>query len=318
MDNTMEHCTFLGHEGAWKLRPETPLYQIAHSVLLRSFGVGKHAPIFPGPQPVSIERRHIPQLWENPYVVCEKTDGVRNAVMCIRHQEKKYCLVVNRNLEFVVVGLRFPATDVILDGEMVQCRDGKWKFMVYDATSVDLVDGKADLNQRLDAARGVIRKVMKVKGDPFQVGIKQFWPLEKFGEFQEAEFPYETDGLVMTPVREPMRVGTHETMFKWKPLQQNTIDFQVKWRPHSNKWGLYIQDKGVLYLECEWAAEDGVPPEFLREDAIVECMYVPDNKKWWPLKERADKNYPNARRTFWRTMINLREDVQPQEFCVGI
>lgn len=314
MDHAMEDCTFLGSPGARKLRPETPLYKIAHSVLLRSFGVDKHAPIFPGPQPVSIERRHIPLLWKEPYVVCEKTDGVRHALMCIRYQEKKYCLVVNRNLEFVVVGMRVPATDIVLDGEIVQCRDGKWKFMVYDATSPDLVSQRADLDHRLVAAQGVVKRIVRVRGDPFQVSIKRFWQLEQFSEFQQAEFPYETDGLVLTPVREPIRVGTHETMFKWKPLWQNTIDFQVKRRPHSNKWGLYIQERGMLYLECEWEEHDGVPPEFLKEDAIVECMYVPDCKRWWPLKERVDKNYPNARRTFWRTMINLREDIQPTEF----
>jgi len=314
MDTTMEGCSFLGVQGAWKLRPGTPLYKIAHSVLLRSFGVDKHAPIFPGPQPVSIERRHIPKLRQQPYVVCEKTDGVRNAIMCIRYQDKKYCLVVNHNLEFMVVGLRFPSTDVILDGEMVKCHDGQWRFMVYDATSAELVAKKADLNQRLDAARAVIKKIMKVKGDPFKVGIKEFWPIQKFAEFQLMSFIYETDGLVMTPVNEPMRIGTHETMFKWKPLRQNTIDFQVKRRPHNDKWGLYIQEKGMLYLETEWTKDDQIPEQFLQEDVIVECMYVPDHKKWWPLKQREDKNYPNARRTFWRTMINLREDIQPQEF----
>lgn len=309
----MEACQFADTQ-AWKLRVDTPLYKIAHTVLLRSFGVAKHAPIFPGPQPVSIERRHIPQLWKNPYVVCEKTDGVRHAIMCLKFQEKKYCLVVNRNLEFMVMGLRFPATDVILDGEMVKCHDGKWKFVVYDATSVSLVEQKAGLDARLCAAKGVIRRVLKVSGDPFRIDIKKFWPVEKFQEFQEATFPYETDGLVFTPLNDPIRIGTHETMFKWKPLQQNTIDFQIKWRPHNSKWGLYIQEKGTLFLECEWVETDGVPNEFLREDAIVECMYIPDHKKWWPIKERVDKNYPNARRTFWRTMINLREDIQPQEF----
>jgi hypothetical protein len=118
-------------------------------------------------------------------------------------------------------------------------------------------------------------------------------------------------------VSDPVRIGTHETMFKWKPRDMNTIDFQVKWR--GNKWGLYIQEKGSLIFESE--ITPGMVEEsfadWLVEDAIVECQYMIDSTPiWWkPIGIRTDKTYPNNRRTFYRTMVNVKEDIKIQEFA---
>ena len=36
---------------------------------------------------------------------------------------------------------------------------------------------------------------------------------------------------------------------------------------------------------------------------------------WWrPLKRRTDKNYPNNRRTFYRTIVNIKENIEMKEF----
>jgi hypothetical protein len=291
----------------WRVLSDTPLHNAALKLLHTKFGTirsnGSFPPIFPGPQPVSIERRHFPVLKQAPYVVCEKTDGVRHALMCLKIDGKKIVLMVNRNIEFYVVPIRMQHIDVILDGELVKSHEGKWLYMVYDVVE------PGAFPDRYDVARTVTSKILKVASDPFRVQLKTFYDMGQFGVFLEQTYPYETDGFVLTPVNDPIKVGTHETMFKWKPLEQNTIDFQLKVRPNSTHWGLYIQDRGVLVYECEIPYDDRY-----QEDQIVECKFIRKGHTWEPIKVREDKNYPNARRTYYRTMINLREDIQVGEF----
>ena len=44
---------------------------------------------FPGPQPISIERRHFPMLKRQPYLVCEKTDGTRYMLVSWTFDERR-------------------------------------------------------------------------------------------------------------------------------------------------------------------------------------------------------------------------------------
>jgi len=130
---------------------------------------------------------------------------------------------------------------------------------------------------------------------------------------------------VFTPVPDPIRIGTHETMFKWKPQEKNTIDFLMKKEPSRETpgcvpgelaWRLYVQEKGKLVFESEIPIGK-IPDETWFEDgAIVECVYHHwDSPMWWkPLKRRYDKAHPNNRRTFYRTIVNIRENIQMKEF----
>ena len=92
----------------------------------------------------------------------------------------------------------------------------------------------------------------------------------------------------------------------------NTIDFQLKWR--GDKWGLYIQDRGILVFQTELESNPENP--WLVENNILECQYMIDDKiPWWkPIGIRTDKNHPNNRRTFYRTLVNIREDIKIDEF----
>ena len=63
---------------------------------LGTFKHGKSPPIFPGPQPISIERKHFKALKNEKYVVCGKTDGVRHALVCTMFNGKKVCALLNR------------------------------------------------------------------------------------------------------------------------------------------------------------------------------------------------------------------------------
>ena len=178
--------------------------------------------------------------------------------------------------------------------------------MVYDAV---ITKGESllnfPLNLRLERAKAVIKGIIKTAQAPFEIKVKTMTDLQDFKSFPDLNsFDYETDGLVFTPVEEPIRMGTHETMFKWKPRERITIDFQLK-----NGRDLFVQDRGVPFKESELHHR---PRPDLPDGTIVECGY--GDLGWFVEKVRSDKTHANNRRTYFRTIINIRENIKLCEF----
>lgn len=306
-----------------------PLYTYVVDFIHKVWGSKEY---FPGPQPISIERKHFPILRNNEYVVCEKTDGMRYMMVALTYEGVRKCIFVNRSFEMfeVSISLRRPAYEgTILDGELYEDT-----LMVYDAL---IINGKPighmNFNQRLDEIGKLLKTIIYVKTDKYRLKLKTFYPLIKFKKFMDEYLPTVTqnvDGLVFTPVNEPVRIGTHETMFKWKPRNKNTVDFYMKkdvsfvgpGQVGPPVWKLYVQEKGRLFFESEFPVSKMNEPWF-EDGAIVECMYITweDGPLWWkPLKRRRDKTYPNNRRTFYRTLVNINENIEMKEFldCIPI
>jgi hypothetical protein len=264
---------------------------------------------FPGPQPVSIERRHFPLLTQQPYIVCEKTDGVRHLLA----SNEDGVFLVNRAFDFAkVTGVRIPK-DTLLDGELVKTKGvpgGKPSvslFLIFDAVCVRGEDLKSlTLTARLDKARAVVKGIIKTSTAPFEVRVKSMVLLRDLAQMPQLDsFEYDTDGLVFTPIEEPIRTGTHETLFKWKPHARITIDFELKLGKD-----LYVQDRGIPYKEAELHIQN--QRKDLADGTIVECGY--GDLGWFVEKVRTDKTYANNRRTYFRTCVNLREAIQLKEF----
>ena len=282
---------------------------------------------FPGLSQYRLSINTFPILKGAEYLVCEKTDGERYMMVALMFEGKKKCVFVNRsfNMFEVPINLKKSAYDgTILDGELYEDT-----LMVYDAV---WVNGESvwDLNlmKRLDAARGIMKSIIYMKSDKFRLKCKTFHEMRDFGKFMDEYLPtvqQKVDGLVFTPVNEPIRLGTHETMFKWKPQEQNTVDFLMKWEPSRETpgfkpgrptWRLYVQEKGKLFFESEIPHGRMEDKPWFEDGAIVECQYITwEEPLWWkPLKRRTDKNYPNNRRTFYRTIVNIKENIKMKEF----
>lgn len=270
---------------------------------------------FPGPQPISIETRHFPILKGGEYMVCEKTDGERHMLVAMTHEGKRMCVCVNRSFKMFEVSLNLKKSayeGTILDGELYGNT-----LMVYDAV---IVCGKhvwhQTLPERLEASRTLIRSIIRMSSDTYNVTLKTFHHMRDFETFMYDHLPkveQVVDGLVFTPVRTPVRTGTHETMFKWKPREKNTVDFMMK---RDATWRLYVQEKGTLYFESEIPPGKIEDAPWFEDGAIVECEYMTDDTPmWWkPIKRRHDKTHPNNRRTFYRTIVNIKEDIQMTAF----
>ena len=306
------------------IKLESPLYKYVVQYIHAKWGSKDY---FPGPQPVSIEHRHFPVLKGAEYLVCEKTDGERYMMVACMFEGKKKCIFVNRafNMFEVPINLKKSAYDgTILDGELYEDT-----LMVYDAV---WVNGESvwDLNlmKRLESARSIMKSIIYMKSDQYRLKCKTFHQMREFRKFMDEYLPtvqQKIDGLVFTPVNEPIRIGTHETMFKWKPQEKNTVDFLMKWepsretpgfKPGTPAWRLYVQEKGKLFFESEIPFNRMEDEPWFEDGAIVECKYITwEEPMWWrPLKRRTDKNYPNNRRTFYRTIVNIKENIQMKEF----
>ncbi len=115
--------------------------------------------------------------------------------------------------------------------------------------------------------------------------------------------PHPTDGLIFTPINEPLKIGTHETLFKWKERDKNTVDFMVQ------KGRLYVQEKGEMLFQATLYNNGGYT-----DGDILECQFVGGAEPWQPIKKRTDKGHPNNRRTYYNTLTNITENIQWEEF----
>jgi len=280
--------------------------------------------MFPAPQPISVERRHFGQLNSHPYVVSPKADGERFLLVTLGDRS----VLINRAFEETDIKFRFKKNafeGTILDVEKIGNR-----ILVFDAYQVngEIIKDKG-LDERLERATSLVKSVLKTSKDPLKIEMKPVFERNELEKAIKTDFGYETDGLIFTPKDEPARVGTHETMFKWKPLEKNTVDFQVvpSTRMHDCRqemiygYDLYVQEHGKKICEGR-LPQDFVEPHWRPiMDAgkdhclILECEYIQGEVNFWrPIGIRRDKTMPNARRTFQRTLVNIDEDIQWKEF----
>lgn len=241
---------------------------------------------FPGPQPISIEKKHIPLLSQTEYMVCEKTDGVRHFLICFTDScNRKICALVNRSFDYTLYPLTVPR-DTLIDGELIDD-----EFIIHDAVCIQGEDlREKPLTERLKKAEALVKIIVPSK---IRVRCKKMFP---YREIKNIVLHEKTDGVIFTPVNEAIRMGTHRSLFKWKPLDKITIDFLVK------NGNFCIQHESKLLVVQK-------DPEFT-EEGIFECEF--DKDTWKPIKKRTDKSHPNNKRTYERTLINIRENIK---FC---
>ncbi|KIW14546.1 hypothetical protein PV08_07330 [Exophiala spinifera] len=304
--------------------------------------LGRRNRNFPGAQPVSFAAKHIAELKREDYYVCEKTDGMRYLMYLSRDGDRDiHYLIDRKNDYYYVPGLHFPHhedptfkrfhTETILDGELVEDtypdRPPEVKFLVFDCL---VLDGNSMMHRPLDK-RLAYCKSFVIK--PYQAMVKQDPSIHQpfVIEDKSTEFSYAlekmfkdiiprvkklhgNDGLIFTCKNTPYKFGTDEHILKWKPPEENTVDFlmHIEWAtcepdpedpdqsPQNDydafpaRFGLYIfhgnggdyAHVGDLYvLQSEW--DEWKRRRKPLQDSIVEC-YQEDLTKDMPGSDSSD------------------------------
>lgn len=229
-DQPVEHGNHVTLD-PWKAL--SPVVKLAKDIICTAYKVTKRDK-FPAPNPISMDREHLEVIRSQAYVVAAKMDGTRFHIVCtMLGPGRPAILLVDRRWDVYQASYVSGPRDLfqrrtVLDAELV----GSVLF-VFDALVVRGVDVTAlDYTERMDAASSCARSLEVGFGVSLvRVEVKPLYATSASATLARLEHlqPGPCDGLVFTPVDEPVRVFTHWTMFKFK--HSHTIDLRLVMSP---------------------------------------------------------------------------------------
>lgn len=275
---------------------------------------------FPGSQPVSMDINNLNFIRQKPYKVSWKADGTRY-MMLVDGVNEVY-MIDRDNSVFHVPHLEFPRRkdlnshirQTLMDGEMILDKvEGKTvpRYLVYDIIKFEGKEvGKTDFGTRLVCIEKEIigpRYVKIQQGqldktkESFSVRAKPFWDCSVSRKILDGSFAsqvsHEVDGLVFQPVPDAYSPGRCDCVLKWKPPDQNSIDFKLK-ITKENKPGMLPMTKAYLFvLGSDLPLFEMKYTKDLKEldGKIIECNWT--GREWKFMRQRTDKSFPNSIKT---------------------
>lgn len=310
----------------WKITDNKVKEDLFHKIGI--YTKTKNVNMFPGAHPVSIERKHFPELREDTYWVCAKSDGIRYLFVCVMYNEQPYSFFINRNNDIFLLNCKneeavFNTT--ILDGEMIfNTKHECYEFIVYDCIAINGNDvSSLHHSERLKQSHNAIQYM--TNRNKIHFDVKMFYPLKDIKHYVQTILPtlnHNTDGLIFTPECIPVTNGTHFKLFKWKAGHENTVDFSVHRNIKGNDPKYILKVLKGKYLNTLFDNHLHVDANLQEElnayiendvNCIMECKFIKDNN-WKAIKIRKDKSYPNNWVTYTKTLLNIQENIQLHEF----
>lgn len=294
-----------------------------------NYSVKGHDLTFPAPQPVSIEKKNFSKLKQYKYYTSLKLDGVRFLMYFIKDKNNKnQCIIVNRALNFYNISIEAEDTlynGTLLDGEIIyDSGNNKWDFVVHDALILcGNKINKLSHSTRLNDTKCCVQSFVNFNNNlsTLNITVKEFYPFEEFAYFIENVYnkSQNNDGIIFMPENLPVISGTQYSMLKWKPQNKHTFDFLLKEADIGLEAYVFHLGNLNIFANIHLKTEQG--KEFIekskqldnyKNECIVECTFDKDN--FSPILVRTDKTHPNSLRTIERTLFNISENIQIEDF----
>jgi mRNA guanylyltransferase len=214
-------------------------------------------------------------------------------------------------------------------------------FLCFDAL---IVEGKLLIerpyNKRLgylgqnviEPLKSMLKKHPELRRrHPFGVKIKnmQFgYNIDYILNHEAKQLGHKSDGLIFTSVEAPYALGTCDTMLKWKPPCENSVDFRLNLESQGPalkpKFLLSIWTGGSGYqLSSEMGVTDEEWIRFKRmpnlDNSIVEVVYNPDHcppHKWKFLRFREDKPHANHISVLEKILKSIDDNIDTERVII--
>jgi len=273
--------------------------------------------VFPGPQPLSIERADFPSLLKKPYVMCEKTDGQRGAIMFdvvhVDGNPLKLCVLFNRSGKVWICPIQKVPSALwqgsVFDGEVVLFKGEVPCFLIFDAIRISgMWLEQTVFTERLAMAKVALQTYgYTPQGDPLLLKLKVMIHQEDFsaaeGLLSTRKMEFNTDGVLLIPDVPGFSIGRTKGMYKLKPPGTHTVDFMVE--PQGGL-SVYKPDKDAQVVVGHII---DTTHSLLEPGVIVECAYTGHGDIWKVVVVRDDKTFSNDFLTYTKTLINQRENL---------
>ena len=288
--------------------------------------------IFPGAQPVSIEKKDNSKLSSYPYNIGCKYDGTRFILYLLNDKNNNNRnILINRALQFFDVDIHFENNvynNTILDGELVKIKENDYIFYIHDAVVLcgSRINKNTHLSRLSDTEFCVNSYFNKIANNSFNIIVKKFYKIENFNKFikdyYEPEINY-VDGLIFMPDSLPVITGTQYSLLKWKQNDKHTFDFLIKEKDKSLIVEVFYLGKFIEFAKIHYDKIEG--KEFIektkslpnyKNGCILECNYDTTKQNFIPLFIRTDKTHPNSLRTIERTLFNINENIMLDDFKI--
>ncbi|KAL9006235.1 MAG: hypothetical protein Q9188_001007 [Gyalolechia gomerana] len=341
--------------------------------LLRAFRrevanlLGRNSTSFPGAQPVSFAARHKFELQKQDYYVCEKSDGIRCLMYHTQDEEKREViyLIDRKNDYYWVESLHFPLPgseeqfhlNTLVDGELVNDKlpNGgmQLKYLVFDCL---YLDGNSLMHRTLDKRLAYFRENIytpykklyqnypdEIQYLPFIIEFKRMdlsYGIEMMFREVLPNLRHGNDGLIFTCRNTPYQCGTDPHILKWKPPEENTVDFLLQLdfpiidpdaedirngftspfpdysaKPQFNLLAFNGSEEylrwGTMFVEgSEWEVMKSLAEPL--NDRITEC-FLDDRNRWRFHRFRDDKTEANHISTVQSVMESIRDRVTEED-----
>tara|TARA_B100001093_G_scaffold439719_1_gene439829 strand:+ start:316 stop:1341 length:1026 start_codon:yes stop_codon:yes gene_type:complete len=294
------------------------------------YGVRGKELIYPAPQPVSIETKDFSKLKQYKYYTSLKLDGIRFLLYFLKDRNNKnQAIIINRALNFYIIELNAEDTiynGTLLDGELIYNKSSQiWEFMVHDALMLcgNRIN-KFQHSLRLGDTKYCLDSFVNyTNNSAFNLKVKEFYSFDQFDYFIDEIYNKSdnNDGLIFMPENLPVISGTQYSMLKWKPHDKHTFDFLIKECDEGMEAYVFYMGNMNIFAKIYKNTEEGL--KFInlasglnnyKNDCIVECYFNREKSNFTPFLVRTDKTHPNSLRTIERTLFNITEDIQIDDF----